>query len=398
MAGSSSSNKMEQQPPDRALLQLDVSINQVNWSHVRHYMTERFSHPPTCFVQRQGMALIDHVDRSQICDHILKLRPCPSFFDAYQPCNMFHPEFILQNDILLWTPRTWPCHAYQRRRDLWKRCWNCELPHCGQTTPPRLGTLGDVRVPCLGCFRRTTFLVFGLLPWTELQWPPSALHHRLSGPPELPCDTALHHTGAPWQAWLEGFRATTTDLHHGSPVQGAPLGIQLQWARASAQTQDATPWHNTQGTSVNTTWFHATTSRFSFIPDTSRPCPPRSITTIRPRDPSSVPPTDRLRELAPQQFPFWPSDQFWPLGIYNQLSKVQLKRGNVQNKPGQAKLQNSHKLRQHSLHGWGNDTCIYCPKTKFWKTQSSQFLNFGRSLTKEKRKIRFLVYIYIDLG
>ena len=132
MAGSSSSNKMEQQPPDRALLQLDVSLNQVNWSHVRHYMTERFSHPPTCFVQRQGMALIDHVDRSQICDHILKLRPCPSFFDAYQPCNMFHPEFILQNDILLWTPRTWPCHAYQRRRDLWKRCWNCELPHCGQ--------------------------------------------------------------------------------------------------------------------------------------------------------------------------------------------------------------------------------------------------------------------------
>ena len=76
-------------------------------------------------------------------------------------------------------------------------------------------------------------------------------------------------------------------------------------------------------------------------------------------------------------------------------SKVQLKRGNVQNKPGQAKLQNSHKLRQHSLHGWGNDTCIYCPKTKFWKTQSSQFLNFGRSLTKEKLKIRFLVYIYI---
>ena len=40
---------------------------------------------------------------------------------------------------------------------------------------------------------------------------------------------------------------------------------------------------------------------------------------------SSVPPTDRLRELAPQQFPschFWPSDQFWPLGIYNQLTRA----------------------------------------------------------------------------
>ena len=104
----------------------------MNWSHVRHYMTERFSHPPTSFVQRQGLSLYDHVDRSQICDHILKLRPCPSFFDVNQPCKMFHPEFILQNDILLWTPRTWTCHAYQRRRDLWNRCWNCEIPHCGQ--------------------------------------------------------------------------------------------------------------------------------------------------------------------------------------------------------------------------------------------------------------------------
>ena len=129
---SSSSNKMEQQPPDRSLLQLDADINQVNWSHVRHYMTERFSHPPTCFVQRQGVALLDHVDRSQICDHILNLRPCPSFFDADLPCKMYHPEFLLQNDVLLWTPRTWPCHAYQRRRDLWKQCWNCEIPHCGQ--------------------------------------------------------------------------------------------------------------------------------------------------------------------------------------------------------------------------------------------------------------------------
>ena len=132
MATSSSSNKMEQQPPDWALLQLDVATNQVNWSHVRLYMTERFSHPPTAFVQRQNTSLHEHVDRSQICDHILRMRPCPSFFDAYQPCKMFHPEFILQNDILLWTPRTWPCHAYQRRRDLWNRCWNCEIPHCGQ--------------------------------------------------------------------------------------------------------------------------------------------------------------------------------------------------------------------------------------------------------------------------
>ena len=85
-------------PPDWALLQLDVATNQVNWSHVRLYMTERFSHPPTAFVQRQNTSLHEHVDRSQICDHILRMRPCPSFFDAYQPCKMFHPEFILQND------------------------------------------------------------------------------------------------------------------------------------------------------------------------------------------------------------------------------------------------------------------------------------------------------------
>ena len=166
MATSSSSNKMEQQPPDWALLQLDVATNQVNWSHVRHYMTERFSHPPTSFVQRQGRSLYDHVDRSQICDHILKLRPCPSFFDAYQPCTMFHPEFILQNDILLWTPRTWTCHAYQRRRDLWNRCWNCEMPHCGQLH--RQGwehsEMFAFRAWVASSLRGTTFLVFGLLP------------------------------------------------------------------------------------------------------------------------------------------------------------------------------------------------------------------------------------------
>lgn len=78
------------------------------------------------------MALYDHVDRSQICDHILRMRPCPSFFDAQQPCRLFHPEFILQNDIMLWTPRTWTCHAYQRRRDTWNRCWTSDIPNCGQ--------------------------------------------------------------------------------------------------------------------------------------------------------------------------------------------------------------------------------------------------------------------------
>ena len=43
---------------------------------------------------------------------------------------------IVGKDVLCTTldplSRTWPCHAYQRRRDLWKQCWNCEIPHCGQ--------------------------------------------------------------------------------------------------------------------------------------------------------------------------------------------------------------------------------------------------------------------------
>ena len=192
MAGSSSSNKMEQQPPDRALLQLDVSINQVNWSHVRHYMTERFSHPPTCFVQRQGMALIDHVD---------------------------------QNDILLWTPRTWPCHAYQRRRDLWKRCWNCELPHCGQLH--RQGwehsEMFGFRAWVASVEPRFWYSVYclepnysGRLPLYTIDF--QDLRNCLATQPYITPE--LHDK--------QGFRATTTDLHHGSPVQGAPLGIQLQ--------------------------------------------------------------------------------------------------------------------------------------------------------------------------
>ena len=76
--------------------------------------------------------MIDDLDRSQICDHILRMRPCPSFFDRHQPCKRFHPEFILQNNIMLWTPRTWTCHAYQRRRDVWQKSWTCDIPNCGQ--------------------------------------------------------------------------------------------------------------------------------------------------------------------------------------------------------------------------------------------------------------------------
>ena len=186
---------------------------------------------------------------------------------------------------------TWPLEAVLE-------LWDSPLR---PITSPRLGAFWDVRVPGLGCRQRTTLLVLSLLPWAQLQWPATTLYHWLSGPPELPCYAALHHTGAPWQARLEGLCPTTTYLHFGSPITGMPVGIQLQGTRARATSKDATPRPYTSGTSVNTTWLHATTSRVSSSPDTILPCQPRSITKIWPRDTSPGPanqPVLRTGDLA----------------------------------------------------------------------------------------------------
>ena len=326
MATSSNTNKMEQQPPDWALLQLDVAINQVNWSHVRHYMTERFSHPPTSFVQRQGRVLHDHVDPCQICDHILKLRPCPSFFDAYQPCKMFHPEFILQDDILLWTPRTWTCHAYQRRRDLWKRCWNCEIPHCGQLH--RQGwehsEMFGFRAWMASVEPRFWYSVYclepnysGRLPLYTIDF--QDLQNCLATQPFITPELHSKH------AWKDAVPPPPTYIME-VPSRVHPLVSNYNEPehvhRRKMLHRDPTPRRH-RSTPRDVTPQRRDPFLSAHAPsDQSQPDP-------SPRFGPGTPPRSRQptgsENWATQHLPschFWSSDQFWPLSLYNELTRA----------------------------------------------------------------------------
>ena len=114
----SSSNKMECPDPEWALLQAELPIDQVDWDLVKTYLFERFSTPPSSYLASQGQTVIADVHSTRVCEHIMHLRPCPSFFDASYHCQGLHPEFLLQGMDVIWTPRTWCCRAFQRRIDL----------------------------------------------------------------------------------------------------------------------------------------------------------------------------------------------------------------------------------------------------------------------------------------
>ena len=93
-----SSNKMEHPDPDWNLLQPHLPIEQVDWDLVRIYLFDRFSSPPTAYLNRQGRTIIEDVHPNQICEHIMHLRPCPSFSDTNYQCPGHHPEFLLQGN------------------------------------------------------------------------------------------------------------------------------------------------------------------------------------------------------------------------------------------------------------------------------------------------------------
>ena len=131
----SSSNKMETPDPDWDLLQPNLPINQVDWDMVKNYLFDRFTTPPTEFLQRQGQTIIPDVHPNRICEHIMHLRPCPSFFDPAHRCQGYHPEFLLQGPHVIWTPRTWSCRAFQRRIDLSNQD-HCHRPECQQLHRP----------------------------------------------------------------------------------------------------------------------------------------------------------------------------------------------------------------------------------------------------------------------
>ena len=130
----SSSNKMDCPDPDWTLLQADLPIDQVDWDLVKTYLFDRFSTPPTSYLARQGQTIIA-VHSTRICEHIMHLRPCPSFFDDSYQCQGLRPEFLLQGRDVIWTPRTWSCRAFQRRIDLTTPN-NCHVAGCQQLHRP----------------------------------------------------------------------------------------------------------------------------------------------------------------------------------------------------------------------------------------------------------------------
>ena len=55
---------------------------------------------------------------------------------SQRPCDRYHPEFLLHGKgSVVWTPRTWTCHSYQRQTDL-HRYQTCENVGCRQLHRP----------------------------------------------------------------------------------------------------------------------------------------------------------------------------------------------------------------------------------------------------------------------
>ena len=131
----SSANKMEHPAPNWDLLQTNLRDDQIQWSQVREYLYQRFTSPPSSFLSRQGQTLVSNVEPQEVCDHIRRCRPCPSFWDPSTTCNRYHPEFLLRGGRVIWTPRTWACHAFQRRTDHHQH-GTCQHPGCMQLHRP----------------------------------------------------------------------------------------------------------------------------------------------------------------------------------------------------------------------------------------------------------------------
>ena len=126
---------MECPDTEWALLQAELPIDQVDWDLVKTYLFDRFSTPPSSYLASQGQTVIADVHSTRVCEHIMHLRPCPSFFDASYHCQGLHPEFLLQGMDVIWTPRTWCCRAFQRRIDLTTPD-RCHVPGCQQLHRP----------------------------------------------------------------------------------------------------------------------------------------------------------------------------------------------------------------------------------------------------------------------
>ena len=179
-ASSSNANKMDHPAPDWDLLQSHLPIDRVDWNKVRVYLFDRFTSPPSSFLNRQGHTLVTNAEPHQACDH-LHFRPCPSFMDTN-----YHPEFLLHGrGSVVWTPRTWTCRAFQRRTDLHR---HSHLPTSGLPPTPstRLGAFGTRGIPDVDHDRAQRPMVFDLQRAAKFQWPKATLDRPLPRYPPLP--------------------------------------------------------------------------------------------------------------------------------------------------------------------------------------------------------------------
>ena len=130
------SNKMVIQPPDIQLLQLDVPFERVQFDLVRQYLFERFSSPPSSYQDREGEIVIPQLHPQDVCPNLKAFKPCRAYNNPERDCVHVHPEFLCTDGTYTWLPRTWGCHAFQRRNAIRPLEDHCGVPNCKQLHRP----------------------------------------------------------------------------------------------------------------------------------------------------------------------------------------------------------------------------------------------------------------------
>ena len=133
---SRSNNKMVIPPPDIRLLQLDVPFEQVQFDQVQTYLFERFSSPPSSYQDREGEVILPQLHTRDVCPDLKTFRPRRAYTDPHHQCLHVHPEFFCTDGLYTWLPRTWGCHAFQRRSSIRPLDDHCGVPNCHQLHRP----------------------------------------------------------------------------------------------------------------------------------------------------------------------------------------------------------------------------------------------------------------------
>lgn len=111
---------------DPRLSPLAETPNSIDFVLLRSFMEDHFrSLPDGC------QLLFPNVNSSDVCPFICEHKICPSLFTDYECPALYHPEFILRYDQIIWLPRSWICRAFQRSI-LADRSGSmaCPIPNC----------------------------------------------------------------------------------------------------------------------------------------------------------------------------------------------------------------------------------------------------------------------------